>query len=191
MVDPLNLVIVVQVMARCGTLNTGIVDVFQNLRAVDGPLRIEHVQQWLSRLRQLPISIQIHPHPSAPYSLSDPLVGEFIDVVNSYSHCWENLEIGVAPWLKRCCNALSKPSSILEALILPCTRGYIPPYEWLIRIYWNNVTHFAVGLWHSLGNSSTISQALGVPSHCLTWTVRRPVCLSIIHAQQRNVHKHV
>ena len=54
----------------------------------DIPQRIRDIKQWLSRLEQLPLSIQVYPYPSCRLRIhpSNPLVGELIKLVESYSH---------------------------------------------------------------------------------------------------------
>jgi hypothetical protein len=107
--------------------------------------RIKHAQQWLSRSGKLPLSIQIRRHPSFPLKFnSEPLAGKLIDLVNSYSHRWESLEIAVAPHLLPRFHGLSKSTSILKTLIVSPTGSgpFGPSYTWLLGNHLNNITHF-------------------------------------------------
>jgi len=120
----------------------------------DFPQRIQQAKQWLSRSGQLPLSIQIYPHPSVSLDLSDPLVAELINIVNSYSHRWESLEVAIVPELYPF-HGLSKSTPILKTLILSFGDNYGSSYDWLLGIHWNNVVHFTV---HFIG----VGQALEI-----------------------------
>jgi len=107
----------------------------------DFPQRIQQAKQWLSRSRQLPLSIRILSHPSVSLNPLDPRVGELIDLVNSYSHRWESLEIRLSLPLLYCFAGLGKSPSMLKTFILSpsgicCIR--------FLGIHSNNLTHFAV-----------------------------------------------
>ena len=130
----------------------------------DIPQRIQDIQQWLLRSGQLPLSIQVY---SSRFLLkrSNPLVDELFDLVESYSHRLENLEIRVKPDLLHRFRGSSILPSILKTLILAPHR--ISPYNevqsldfgtsspspthvslsashvWPVKIRWNNVTYFA------------------------------------------------
>ena len=128
------------------------------------PQHIQDIQQWISRSGQLPLSIQVHRHPSALLESLDPLVDELINLVKSCSHRWESLEIKLdAELLLRFCDSISGPS-ILKTLILAPPRAYVKGFRkpfntgaplsspiyvslssstvWPLGICWDNVTHF-------------------------------------------------
>jgi hypothetical protein len=89
LIDPITVEfnIGVHVMGQHRTLNTGVVDIPHDLYPLQG-----HPPAYTRYIRvakfsgQLPLSIQLHPHPSVPLKSSDPLVGELINLVESYSH---------------------------------------------------------------------------------------------------------
>jgi hypothetical protein len=130
----------------------------------DIPQRIQDIEQWLSRSGQLPLSIQVHSS-KLRLKLSNPLVDELFNLVESYSHRWENLEIRVKPGLLYHFRGSSISPSILKTLILvphsispydnarsldfgtsipsPTHVSLFASYVWPVKIRWNNVTCFA------------------------------------------------
>ncbi len=69
----------------------------------------------------------------------DPLVGELIDLVNSYSDRWESLDISYQPKLLL---LLSKSMTILKAITFFSSGYFYPLYVWFLGIHGNNITHF-------------------------------------------------
>ena len=124
---------------------------------------IQDIQQWISRSGQLPLSIQVHHNRSLPITLSDPLVDDLINLINSYSHRWESLEITLVPELLSRFRDSSGGPSILKTLILTPAYAFEPQqhpfnigaslpsptyvslsstYVWPLGIYWDGVTRF-------------------------------------------------
>ena len=127
------------------------------------PQLIQDLQQSISRSGQLPLSIQVHHHPSVLLEPLDPLVEKLIHLVKSCWHRWENLDITPTPELLPLIrNSISGPS-ILKTLILSPAHAYnfrkqpfnigasfpSPTYVslsvntiWPLEICWDNVTRF-------------------------------------------------
>ena len=132
----------------------------------DIPQRIQDIQQWLSRSGQLPLSIQVYSS-RLRLQLSNSLVYELFDLIESYSHRWENLEIRVKRDLLHCFRSSTISPSTLKTLILvphsispydeaqsldfgtsipsPTHVSLSTSYVWPVKIRWNNVTYFAAG----------------------------------------------
>jgi hypothetical protein len=79
---------------------------------------IQDIQQWISRSGQLPLSIQVHHNRSLPIIFPHPEGDDLINLVNSYSHRWESLEITLIPQLLPLFRDSSSGPSILKTLIL-------------------------------------------------------------------------
>ena len=106
------------------------------------PQRTQQAQRWLSRSGQLPLSIKIRPHPSRFRDRSYPLVDEMINLINSYSHRWESLEIASSPEVFR--RFSDNSTSVLKTLVFFPDHGSHLSYDYLLKVCWNNVVHFTV-----------------------------------------------